>query len=435
MSLLGFLAVVALCGALGGSLLGIFASAEDPPASRAVLGLVAGMLALHLWLTLLQAVGLRWTPLTLAVASVGAAAAWWLLPRPPRAPPERRLGWPEGLALAAIAAFAFAALRLWIVFPDFVFHWGIKGERFALAGGIDWEFLARPWNWRSHPDYPNLLPELFASTALLGGWRESAMMAWSVLMLGLAILAAREAMARGGVADRPRQLATAALASLVAAFAVGNLMAGSADWLVALSLLVAWPALVGPPTAKADLRIALAGAFAAAAKVEGVPLAALLVGVSLARRLAWRRRLESMAAVRTAALPALVVGLWWLACRRHALFQPFNTGSFDLARWPEVAGALLGVMVSAGSWGAPLLLVALPLFAWLRGLRAPAAVVAGQLGFYVYVYMSAPIDPTFSVQSTFARLAFHLWPAVAVGLVVASERLVRRPDSCDPSAP
>jgi hypothetical protein len=434
MSWLGLLAAVALCAAMGASLAGVTARREDVLEERIVASAAAGMVALHLWLTCVQAVGLRWTPLTLGVAAALGALAWWRLPRPGPLSPSH-LGWPDLAALLAVAAFTFAALRLWIVFPDFVFHWGVKGERYALRGGVDWEFLARAWNWRSHPDYPQLLPELYAVTAILGRWREPAMMAWSALHLALVALAARGALRAAGLAEHPARLAAGAVALLAAAYGIGNLMAGSADWLIALALLLALPSLVRPPSAQGDVRIGLAGALSAASKIEGLPLMALLVGASLLRRALAERRLEGRAWARTAALPAVVAALWWIACRRHGLFQPFNTGALDLGRAGEVARQLGAVLLSPGAMGGPLLLLAIPVLVWVRGLRAVALVLAGQLAFYLYIYMSAPIDPGFSVQSTFARLAFHLWPAAAVAIVAACERLVRRAESCDPSAP
>lgn len=434
MSFLGLFVAVGLCAALGAAILGWFAREEDGLADRVVLAGVGGMVALHVWLSLLQAVGLRWTPVTILAAIVPAAAARWLSPRPGRWRPSRP-GWPDVVTLLAGAAFAVAALRLWIVFPDFVFHWGVKGERYALRGGVDWQFLSRGWNWRSHPDYPQLLPELFAVTAILGEWRERAMMAWSIVHGALVIVAARGAMAAGGVAPGPRRVATAALAALVAAYGIANFMAGSADWLIALAILAALPALLRPPSAQNELRLSLCAALAAAAKIEGVPLAALLVGISLARGWARERRLPLAALVRTAALPVLVAGWWWIGCSRHQLFQPFNSGVFDPARASEVLRAVFTVMASPGGIGGPLLLLGLPFLLAVRELRPLGLALAGQLAFYLYVYMSAPIDPQFSVQSTFARLAFHLWPAVAVALVIASERLVRRAESCDPSAP
>jgi hypothetical protein len=437
MTIVGFFIVAVLCGGVGWTFRALFADERDGRGGRMAVAVVAGMLALHLWLTLLQLLGLRWTPIVIAAIVLPAAGLWRLLPRPSPSVGSERWAWPEALAVLAVVVFAVAAWRLWALFPDLIFHWGIKGQRYALAGGVDWTFLARPWNWRSHPDYPNLLPELYAATALFGGgWRESTITAWSVLFFALLVLAARDGLARAGAAEEDRAVATAALAAGIAVFAMTHILAGAADWLPALAVVLAWPALVEPPSAKGDLRIALAGALAAASKIEGVPLMALLVGVSLARRLLWRRGADWLALLRTAALPGVVAGLWWVACKRHALFQPFDTGALDFGRWREVGTALGAVAVLPGTWFAfALLLAGLPLLIVPRGQRAFAAVVCGQLAICLYIYMSAPVDPAYSVKSSFARLAFHLWPAVAVACVVASERLVRQRESCDPSAP
>ena len=78
-----------------------------------------------------------------------------MTPRTARTP-----DWGDGAALFAFSGFAALAPTLWIATPDFVFHWGLKGERFFLARGVDYDWLAKGWNWVIHPDYPNL-PESF----------------------------------------------------------------------------------------------------------------------------------------------------------------------------------------------------------------------------------------------------------------------------------
>ncbi len=435
MSVFAFFAAIALSVAFGWGLRAWLLDANDSPSARAVVVLCGGWVALHLWLGVLQLVQLRWSvPLLFAGAAISVLAGrrW----RPTAAPPEPPFGWAEAVAGAAIAFFAVAAVRLWAVFPDFVFHWGVKGKRFALARGIDWAFLARPSNWPVHPDYPNLLPELYAVTALLGrGFREPAMMAWSPLFCALIVLAARDALGRSGVGPRPRRLATVFLALLLATVAISLSLAGSADWLIALAPLVAWPALTGQPSPRSDARLALAAALAAAGKIEGVPLAAFLVAVALGRRLLAERRIDVPAWARCAAFPAVVILTWWIGCRIHDLFQPFNTGTFAPERWRMMARPLAEMLVAGRWYGFLLLLLALPLLFVVREVRGPAALLLAQLGFYLYIYFSAPIDPAFSIYATFPRFGLHLLPTLVVAIVVASERLVRREESCDPSAP
>jgi hypothetical protein len=415
---------------------GALVDEHDPPSSRAVLAVVAGMVGLHVWLTALQAVGLRWTPWTILAVAATVVVGRRVLPAAPRPLREPGFAWSDAVALAVVLAFAVAAVRTWIVFPDFIYHWGVKGQRFALAGGIDWEFLGRRANWAVHPDYPNLMPELFAVTAILGGgFREPAALAWSALLFALLLAAARAGLLRGEASARARRAGLAFLATVVGAFAFAGLLAGSSDWCMALAPLLAWPALRGEPSARSDARLGLAAAFAAASKMEGVPLALLLVGVGLARRWWLARRLDWRTVARGAAAPAMVILVWWWQCKTHHLFQAFNTGALDLGRIAVVGPALVEVLRSSAWHGGQLVLLALPLLLAVRGARAVALVAAGQLAFYLYIYLSAPIDPVFSVRSTFPRFILHVAPALWVAAIAVSERLVRRHESCDPSAP
>jgi hypothetical protein len=237
----------------------------------------AGLVALHLAMLLLDLAGIPWGRLALAAAlGVTAAAGWgWAALRrrrrgpaqPPAAPAATtaggpamtghsaagvppatlRPGWGDAVALAALGTYTALAWKLNAATPDFVYHWGIKGHRYALARGVDWGFLADPLRLTDHPDYPNLVPDLYAATAIWRGrFDERAMMLWSAVLFGLMLLAARAAWRRGGTGGFAAQAGTAAVGLAVGMFALGYLMAGGADWTVALAALLAAPALLAP---------------------------------------------------------------------------------------------------------------------------------------------------------------------------------------------
>jgi hypothetical protein len=436
---------------LGGRVLGgALAAPGDSALYRLVLYTLAGWLGLHLALTALTLAGIPWSPL----AVLGALAALALLARlllaapaerPPRGP---GCGWGDGLALAVLAIYAAWALSLQIAISDFVFHWGIKGHRFFLARGLDYPYLGWAWNWVLHPDYPNLLPETYASTALAAGrFDERAMMLWSVIAFALLLAAARESLLRAGANRWLAQGALAALACTLGAYGIGGQTAGGADWLIALALAAAMPPMLSPPGRRGAAQIGVIAAFAAAAKIEGVALAAGLTGVYALRL--WRAgRFSSLAAgpgeaagdgsrregrglagqgldwrcLLALALPlAAAVAPWFAAVRQHHLFQEFNSGPFEISRAPQIFAALAAPL---WAWhGFQYGLLALPLLALDRRLRPIVAVALLQLLFYLYVYFSVRIDPVQLIDLSWARLVLHLLPVALLGAAIELRRL------------
>jgi hypothetical protein len=452
---------------------GALAGPRDSALYRLVLYTLAGWVGLHLLLTALGLVRLPWRPVVvLAALAVAAALGWRWLPAPAdrtRLPSD--LGWGEWLAVAALAVFAVCALSCWIATPDFVYHWGLKGHRFYLAAGVDYQYLSASWNWAVHPDYPNLLPELFAVSSLAAGrFDEPAMMLWSAAAFALLLAALREALRRSGTSRFASQAALAGVAMALAAYGIGGLSAGGADWLIALALAAALPPLLSPVDRRGAAQIGLAAAFAAASKVEGVPLAVSLVGIYGARAWAARAAPPTMAprapapappaqapapamaprtwprgtswlqplhrlrvlrgidprAALALTLPAAAVTLPWLAeIWHHHLFQAYNSGPLAPERLPRVLAAIAARMDDTWSgFGYGLLL--LPLLALDRRLRSVAAVVSLQLLFYLYVFLSVRLDAVLLVQLSFGRLVLHLLPAVMTAAVVALDRPVAR---------
>ncbi|MEM9597514.1 MAG: hypothetical protein AAGD06_24820, partial [Acidobacteriota bacterium] len=124
---------------------------------RILYGGLLGTLLLYGALWGADLLGIPWSPLGVlaCLAATGVVCvALSLLGRRAQEPttepvarsasPWARLG--DAVAAAAVLAFGVAGARLWNLHADFVYHWGAKGQRFFLAGGIDWEYLARPWN-------------------------------------------------------------------------------------------------------------------------------------------------------------------------------------------------------------------------------------------------------------------------------------------------
>jgi hypothetical protein len=389
------------------------------PLRRWTLRWMAGALLFHLLLTAYDAAGIRWSRWTILVPLV-ALAALGLRRRmeTERLPSDLGLG--DGAALFALTVFTLFAPTLWTMTPDFVYHWGLKGEHFFLAGRVDYEWLAKPWNWVIHPDYPNLLPELFAGSALLAGRFEApAQMLWSALVFGLLLAAARTAL-RG--TSRPlAQMGIAAVAFTLAGFGLGHRAAGAADGMPALALLAAVPALLRPPDREGDVEVGIAAAFAAVSKMEGMPLAAFLAGVQLLRR-----KPDIRGALWLGLPTALVSIPWAVRTFGHGLYQKYNTGAVDPGRAGVIFRSLVDATFGENWHGLPLVLLALPILLLLRRTRPLAVVASLQLLFYLWIYFSAAVGTEFQVISSFPRLAMHLMPAVIVaGVVALGERDVR----------
>jgi hypothetical protein len=297
------------------------------------------MLAGHAGLLLADFAGLQWTR---PVLFAGGAAALLALVGPLRAafrarrdPEPLDPSWADAAAAIAVAAFAVSAFALRSSFTDFVYHWGLKGHRFFLTRGIDEAFLARPENGYLHPDYPNLLPELFAAAALLAGrFDPRALMLFSPILV-LALLAAVRAHLLGATLPRfVRRAIFAGLACSLGAFSIGYLQAGSADPPFALAVALAAGALLLPPGRAAAIQLGLAAAFAAAVKIEGLPFAALALAAFVVRAAVRdRSSLRDPATwIGLLAPTAAVVAPWAIQARALELFQGTNSGAFDLGR-------------------------------------------------------------------------------------------------------
>jgi len=425
MSALAAVVVAAACTLAGGRLRGLLARPGEDRLYRLAMQLVAGLVALYAGLLALDALGVPWNPLSLGALLALVAAAARLASRGAPAPPAARLrfGWGDAVAALCLAAVAVAAWKTWIVSPDFIFHWGIKGWKFHLARGIDFEFLTTPWSWPHHVDYPWLFPGLFAATAAVaGGFREPAMMLWTAVCFAALLAAAREVLRRAGASPFARQSTMAILAASSAAFGIGFLTAGSPDWVLALVPLAAWPAFLGPPGRAGDLRVGIAAALASGAKVEGLAMAAFLVALYFL----WRGPGRCRALPALAAPSLLVVVPWLVQGLRHGLFAASHRGAFDLGHAAVIVPAL-GQALGVAAWhGAPLALLLLPALFFVRGARPAAALVALQLLFYLYVYFASPYPTAaeldFYVRSSFSRLAFHLMPTVLVACGIALDR-------------
>jgi hypothetical protein len=411
------------------------------PGASAVLALLAGALAFYLALALFTLLGIPWTRWTLLAAlallvSIPRRALGWLQPardtgrgsHPGEAPSALRLGWGDLAAASFVVAFTLLAVTLWVTTPDFVYHWGLKAERFALARAIDFRFLALLWNGGPgiHPDYPNLLPSLYAATAVLARRFDAhALMLWPVVWFIALLAALRGALQAARVRRWTAQATMATTAAIVTTFALGNVLAGGADWMIALALAAAVPALCGLAGEAGDLQVGLAAAFAAASKIEGVPVAAFLVVAHLFARAA-RDGLRSPRALGGVALrsglpPAAAIVPWLVETARHGLFQAGNSGPFDWGRRREIWRGVREVAGSAPLHGLPWALALLPLLWLSRRTRALAAVLSAQALFYAWAYFASPIDPWLYVLSNGSRLAFQLLPAVLVGAVIATE--------------
>jgi hypothetical protein len=428
---LALVLVVATVLLAGRGVARVVVGAEDGRAFRLALELTAGVLVLHLVLAWLDLAGVPWQPFLVGALAAAVALAghrWAGVAPPPARPVGPRLGWAALGGAAVVALFALLAVSQRISFPDFVYHWGIKGHRYFLQRGIDYDFLAAEWNLVAHRDYPQLVPELYALQSIVAGrFSEPALLAWSALGFGGLLIAVSEALRATALREPVARIAFLVVALAVGAFAVGHLMAGSADWIVAFALAAALPALHRPPSVGGELQLGVLAALAASSKLEGIPLALLLFGAGLWRRLRHApdaRSIGSLAgAVSRLAGPSLLaVTPWLVQGLRHDLFRDPQSGPLELERAPAIAAAVWRTMLQPEWHLAPLALLLVPLLYLRPETRLIGAVVTLLVAGYLLRYFTAAFDFEFSVLSSFPRLIFHVFPAVVVGLAVLADR-------------
>ena len=364
MALFVLAAFVACLFALGRGVGSRFVGPQDAPGFRSCIYLAAGLLVAHVLLAWLDLAGLRWHPALLAVllVGIGVAGSRWVGSAEAGLERGTPVGWSDVLASIATGFFAVLAASGRITFPDFIYHWGIKAHRYFLARGVDYEYLSRDWNLVAHPDYPQLLPELYALHSLFArGFREGPLLLWSAVFLAMLLICAREALRAWRVERVLAQISVALIAMSLVMFGVGYLMAGSSDWVLALALVAVLPSLARTPSLTGDLQIGLFAGLAAAAKLEGVALAFLLVAAAAWRRLRQGERPTLSSVSRWLGPPLLACLPWLLQGYRHDLFSRSQSGGLEASRAPEIAAALWQTVLRPEWHWVPLCLFLVPL--------------------------------------------------------------------------
>lgn len=400
------------------------------PAARWGVASAAGPLALCAAMLLATALHLRWS---IGLLLLPSAAALLLPgepllrrfgdPSPSPGEPPRALGFEVAGLATILGVIAYAAGTARATAADFVLFWGTKGQRFARARAIDVAFLRDPLHSLIHPDYPPLVPCLYAWGGLIAG-----RFAWRTALLSFPLFVAFAALTLYGFSrpalGRRVALANASLLAVLLGFlGVANMVAGDAEPELFLFEVLALAALVfagGSPAGLAAAGVGLAGAVLT--KIEGTVFAVLVVGAYAAFGISGSRRSRARAAVIVGLPPAAALAAWLLFARHNGLLDVFRLGArtrLTLEELPVVLRELVrydlfGPRLAAWAVVGALLIARRP----PRAALFPLAVAAGFVAFMVYMYLSGPGDPTLWIQWSAARLAMTPLICVLVATMV-----------------
>jgi hypothetical protein len=298
---------------------------------------------------------------------------------------------------------------------DLIYFWGPKGQQFYIAEKIDVAFLAFPHYKLMHPDYPPLLPLVyaFASSVAHGFSWWGALVAMLLLLLATAL--AFRGLAREALGNE-RAAAYATLLTAVLAYGYArSMVAGAAEPMLFLFETIAVAALTFRDDGETIAAIALAGA--AWTKIEG---AAFVVIVIVAYLLTRRRVARAMAM----ALPSVIlVGAWILFAMKYKLIDQYGRVEqhLNFKDFGTIARTL-SRQVSYGALYLPWLAGAVP-FAFARNWRRaalPLLVFAGLVVSTVYFYLHGDA-PAWWIEASAERVMLSSLMALSVAAAAASE--------------
>jgi hypothetical protein len=314
-------------------------------------------------------------------------------------------------SIAVIALTAYAALTGRETCSDLVFFWGPKAIHFAIAGGIDLEFLLYPFYFLMHPDYPPLLPLIYACGATFAGKSFS----WfgALALTPLTLLAGALAF-RGFTRSN---LFTFLFVSVISfGFVIAD-VAGAGEPPLLMFEAIAVAALTFAPEDRGAMLLAsIMTAGAVFTKVEGMPFAIVLV---IAYALTRRRILPALA---MAILPAALLGAWILFAKHYNMLDAYaNRNAIHLEMLPRV---LCDIAHEAryNAMYLPWIAALAPMFFGRNFRRAaiPLLVTAGSLAATIFIYLHSS-DPGFWIASSAQRVLLTPLMTLSVATAATSE--------------
>ena len=330
------------------------------------------------------------------------------------APPSPR-GAGRGIFGAALALTTYGLLTARETCGDLIYFWGPKGQRFYLAETIDVAFLAFPHYQLMHPDYPPLLPLVYAFASSIAHGFSWWGAIFAMLLLLLATALAFRGLAREALGDERAAVYAMLLTALLAYGYARSMVAGAGEPMLLLFETIAIAALTFRDDGEVIAAIALAGA--AWTKVEGAAFVAIVVvAYALTRRRVVRAAL--------AAVPAAVLVLSWIAFdKAHKFIDQY--GRVEQRMHFEALGTIVKTMSLQASYGAfylPWLAGGVP-FAFARNWRRaalPLLVCAGLIASTVYFYLHGDA-PVWWIESSAERVLLSALMTLLVAAAAASE--------------
>jgi len=354
--------------------------------------------------------------------SLGSPLFFLALAAPPDAWRDRGAGrrwkWTDIAILLLVAITLYGALDARETNGDLIHFWGPKAQQFHITGRIDTDFLGFQHYYLMHPDYPPLVPLVYA----WGSLGSHGFSWWGALLVTALFFYATVEAFRGlaGAAlgdDAASRFALLLAAVLAYGFAQGR-VAGGADPPLLLFETIALAALTfGGDRLDSVVIAALALGGASFTKFEGAAFAIAVVAVHAALR---RKPLATV----TLLLPsAVVLGGWIAFCAHHHLLDAYaaNRGALNLA----AAGMVLLQSLKSASYGAfflPWIAAAAPLLLTRRWRAAafPLAVGALVVAYILFFYLHGE-DPRFWIATSADRVLL----TALMCLVIASAAAAR----------
>jgi hypothetical protein len=354
-----------------------------------------------------------------AMAVLAAAALFrWrtgTLACPPR--PKDRQECLSSTGILALTTYGLLTARE--TCGDLIYFWGPKGQRFYLAEKIDVAFLAFPHYRLMHPDYPPLLPLVyaFASSVAHGFSWWGALFTMVLLLLATAL--AFRGLAREAIGGERAAAYAMLLAAILAYGYARSMVAGAGEPMLLLFETIAVAALTFHDESRDGALIAaIALAGAAWTKVEGAAFVAIVVVAYIVTR---RRVVRAIAA----AVPAaLLLGAWLLFAKKHDFIDQY--GRVGQRMHIEALGTIAKVTARQASYGAfylPWLAGAVP-FAFGRNWRRaalPLLVFLGLVASTVYFYLHGDAPVWWWIQTSAERVLLSALMTLLVAAAAASE--------------